>query len=527
VGLLVVLLVTLGGLRPASAQVAVGDSLWRLGKTDEAAAAYRRAVELDQNSVRANFRLAQTLAWGNNTDSALVFLRNARARVPDDPDLRFAEATYLGWARRFDEALAQYDSILAQNPGPDFAYVRVAVARTLSWAGRLTEAEAGYREALEADPTLRDARFGLAQLRAWSGDLDGAMSGYRALEADDPTETRLLVAIAQVALWQGRSGTAAQTLARVQSADTALDDVAAVRRAVREARGFSVGLTTSFSQDRDENRNAWQTFTVQGIAGDATRITATAGYLGADDPHRSSNRMLGEFALSLPVGRGTFTAGVGVRDLDPAPLDPAAPRPEGRVAVTGRLGMSQRLAPGFTVGGAVARWPFDEIAALMVLELDVDQVDLTAEWRVAPKVTLSGGATRLGFSDGNVRLGYTGRLTWRLPSGFNVGAYGTAFGYDFKAPRYFSPHTFRAAEVNGGWGREASTWTAFLGGGFGGQKVADAAVQRQWHADGRLSRRLGDPWWVEASAGSSTSAAATAIGAYRYDVLTLGLRRRF
>ena len=316
-------------VRPAAAQVAVGDSLWQLGKTDEAAAAYRRAVELDQNSVRANFRLAQTLAWGSNTDSALVFLRNARARVPDDPDLRFAEATYLGWARRFDEALVRYDSILAMNPGPDFTYVRVAAARTLSWAGRLTEAEAGYQAALGADPANRDARFGLAQVRAWSGDLDGAMSGYRALEADDATETRLLVAIAQVGLWQGRSGTAEEAIGRVPPEDTALADVASVRKAVREARALSVGLTTSWSQDRDENRNAWQVLSVQGMAGDATRITASLGYLGADDPHRSSDRMLGELALSLPVGRGTLSAGVGVRNLGPAPLDPTAPRPPG------------------------------------------------------------------------------------------------------------------------------------------------------------------------------------------------------
>ena len=82
VALALALVVTLMGAlsaRPLHAQVAVGDSLWQLGRTDEAAQAYRRALAEDRNSVRANFRVAQTLAWNRNIDSALVLLRAARA----------------------------------------------------------------------------------------------------------------------------------------------------------------------------------------------------------------------------------------------------------------------------------------------------------------------------------------------------------------------------------------------------------------------------------------------------------------
>ena len=150
------------GAAEARAQVTVGDSLWRLGRVEEASAAYRKAIEEDRNSVRANYRIAQTLAWRNNIDSALVLLRAARERVPDDPDLLFTEATYLSWAKRYDQAIVRFDTLIAAHPGNDFAYVRVAKARTLSWAGDLAGAERGYRDVLSRDSTDRDARFGLA-----------------------------------------------------------------------------------------------------------------------------------------------------------------------------------------------------------------------------------------------------------------------------------------------------------------------------------------------------------------------------
>ncbi|MEY3701646.1 MAG: hypothetical protein RI891_938, partial [Gemmatimonadota bacterium] len=116
------LVVTLMGAlsaRPLRAQVAVGDSLWQLGRTDEAAQAYRRALAEDRNSVRANFRVAQTLAWNRNIDSALVLLRAARERVPDDPEFLLTEAMYLSWDQRWLESIVRYDSVIAANPGPE------------------------------------------------------------------------------------------------------------------------------------------------------------------------------------------------------------------------------------------------------------------------------------------------------------------------------------------------------------------------------------------------------------------------
>jgi len=81
--------------------------------------------------------------------------------------------------------------------------------------------------------------------------------------------------------------------------------------------------------------------------------------------------------------------------------------------------------------------------------------------------------------------------------------------------------------VTAAWGREGTRWSAGLSGGAGVQQVDTAQVQSQWHADARLARRIGAHWQLEAFAGKSTSAAASAVGAYAYSTASLTLRRAF
>jgi tetratricopeptide (TPR) repeat protein len=513
-GAALVVVVTSAAAAPLAAQTAVGDSLWRLGRLDEAAAAYRRALEEDRNAVRANFRVAQTLAWSQDIDSALVLLRAARARVPDDPDLLFTEATWLSWARRFGEAELRYDSLLAAHPGNDFNYVRIARARMFSWDGRLVDAARGYRDVLARDASDRDARFGLAQVRAWSGDLDGAAAAYARLLAEDPGEVRTLVALAQVRLWQQRTASAARLADRASARDSANGDVAELRKAIAAARAVRAEVGTFWSEDSDRNVNQWQTVGARAVVGDGLRLGATAGFLTATDPTRTSRRAMGEVSAGYPVLRGSVSAALGVRALDPAPLVAGSPV-EGRTLFTGRLGVEQRVVPGLTVGASVARWPFDELAVLMPLALDVDQWEVTAAWR-AP-----------GGSGGRGRRHWSVRAARPLPRGFTAGAFATGFGYERRAPRYFSPPRFVAAELAAGWAHAGPRWTAGLDAGYGRQRIDTLATQDQWHLNARAGRQWGTRWAVELVGGRSTSAAASAVGAYAYTTLGLQLRRTF
>ena len=514
-------------LVPAAAQVAVGDSLWRLGRIDEAAAAYRKALDEDRLSVRANFRLAQTLAWGSNIDSALVLLRAARVRVPDDPDLLFTEATYLSWGKRWDEALVRFDSLALSHPASDFDYVRVARARTLSWAGRLAEAARGYAQVLGRDSTNRDALFGLAQLSAWSGDLGGAATRYAALLATDPTEVRALVGLGNVRLWQQDFGKARALAERAQASDSSNTEVRDLRRAVRTATAPRVELSHDWSEDTERNTNRWQRVTVRTTTRGGLRTSAALALLHATDPFRESRRTLAEGSLGLPFGRGSLTAFVGARRLSPAPLNVGDPAPKDRTVLSGRLTLQQRVWPTLTLYGTVSRWPFDEIASVTPLALDITQGDLAADWRATSTLTLNGALGTLGYSDGNTKRTWSARATQRAAKGFAVGAFVSGFTFETKRPRYFSPPAFIAGELTAGWSRESPAWVMSFGGGYGAQRVDTLAAQDQWHLDAVATRQWSNGWAVELHGGRSNSAAASAVGAYAYSTLGLSLRRIF
>ena len=506
------------------AQTAVGDSLWRVGKFDEARAAYERAIAEDRNSVRANVRLAQFLANGSNIDSALVLLRAARARVPDDPDLLFTEATYLSWARRFPEAIARYDSLIAKQPGRDFDYVRVARARTLSWSGRLEDARAGYASILVDAPNDRDAKFGLAQVRAWTGDLTGAAQAYESLLTDDPDDPRVLIGLAAVRSWLGRPGTALRLLDR--SATRAPDDpdAASLRAAILAQNAPQFSIQQNYSEDSDINVNRWSIATARMTIGNV-RSFLSWGALNATDPIRNSRRQAVDAGASLPVGRVMLSGALGTRVLRPtwriASGNPVLPD---RQVLTMRASAAMPVTARVSATVGVARWPFDEIASLLGRALDVDQQDLSVDWRATSKLRVSTNVTRLAFSDDNTRTTGSMRLAYPLARGFTLNAYGIGFGFANRSTSYFSPSAFRAIEVGGGWAHDSPIWGALVSGGVGVQRIdTGLPMQSQWHLDARVRRQITPRVDVEAFGARSTSAAASAVGAYQYDLIGIGL----
>ena len=521
------------GATRSDAQVAVGDSLWRLGRIDDAVAAYRRALEEDRLSVRANYRLSQTLAWSSNIDSALVLLRTARSRVPDDPDLLFTEATYLSWGKRFAEAVLRFDSLGAAHPDTSYDYVRVARARTLSWDGRLEEAARGYEAILARDAANRDAAFGLAQVSAWSGDLDAGAARYERLLASDSTEVRTLVGLGNLRLWQQRPGDARRLLARAVAADSANQEVKDLQRAVASAVAVRAELSTDYSEDSDRNVNRWQSLRLHAFLFDRMRAGLTVAQLAATDPGRIARRTLVEGSLGIPVWRGSLTAVASLRQMSPGPLNPGGPAPPDRDVVSGRLTLAQRVTSTLGVAATISRWPFDEIASITPLALDITQADLSADWRVARGTTVSASLGLLDWSDGNQKRTWSARATRQLPRNFSAGAFITGFGFDSTSTRYFSPAQFISGEATGGWTHDTPRWSAGLGAGLGGQRVGTRATQSQWHADARLERKWTARWSLEARAARSNSLAATAgsvssaVGAYAYSTLGLSVRRSF
>ena len=513
----VVLIAMAGAIAPLAAQVEVGDSLWKMGRTSEAAAAYQRALEADRYSVRANVLTARTLAWGSNTDSALVLLRNARVRVPNDPDIRYAEALYLSWGKHFDAAIIRYDSLLRTNPELD--YVRVARARTLSWEGRFGEAEEAYRAALALPmhdkDAIRDAQTGLAQVTAWRGDLAGAAAKYAALLADDPGDPRALAGLASVRTWEGRPRAAEGLLARALRRDSTNAETKASLAAARAAAAAHTDVEFDWSDDSDGDRNAWTLASYRAFVTDELSATAKAGYLGASDATRHAGRTLGELGLAATGDVLSGSASLGARSLSPD--TPGVPD---RAALTGRLSLSARLGPSAHVGFSAAHFPFDEIASLMARAIDLTSLDLNADVTPWQRSTIALTAGTLDFSDGNRRTNLTLRASQRWTGRPWVGVFARSMSFAEQIQGYFSPAHFLLCESQGGWELEGARWSGSVSGGLGSQKIAsDKPWQVEYHAEGRLARRWASGNALALTGGLSTSAASSAVGAYRYSTL--------
>lgn len=502
-----------------AAQVEVGDSLWKMGRTSEAAAAYQRALETDRFSVRANVLAARTLAWGSNTDSALVLLRNARVRVPDDPDIRYAEALYLSWGKHFDLAVIKYDSLLKTNPELD--YVRVARARTLSWAGKLADAEQAYRAALALPMTdkdaIRDAGIGLAQVTSWRGDLAGASKQYQALLADDPGDPRALAGLASVRTWQGRPRAAAALLERALKRDSTDAETRASLATARAAAAQHTDVEADWSDDSDGDLNYWSVATQRQYITDQVAATSTVGLLEASDAIRHAHRELGEFGLAASGDVLSGSAALGVRALDAD--TPGVPD---RAVMTARIGGTLHVGPLATLGVSASRFPFDEIASVMAHSIDLTSLDANADFTPWEHGTVAFTAGTLDFSDGNHRSNFTIRASQRSPDRPWFGVYGRAMDFAQTVTDYFSPGHFLLYEAQGGWEHEATAWSGSISGGLGEQKIDTGKPwQSEYHAEGRLARRWKSGSSLALTGGVSTSAASSAVGAFHYS--TLGL----
>lgn len=499
-----------------ASDLARADSAWLEGRDDDARAAYRRVLARDPGAVRANHRLALLLSRIDRTDSALVLVARARVIEPRDPGLLITEARLLSWAGRLEEAVADYDTLLAMDRSHREA--SLGRSRVLGWAGRYAAADSMYAELLAADPHDIEALTGRAQNQAWEGHLDLAEAGYVAATRLDADNVDALVGLARLRHQQGRERSADAQVARALAIDPSSRTARALRGEIRAARRPQV--TLGFAGNRDSDRNiGWSRTVLASIAlADGLRGTLAGGSLAASDPARTAHRLLGEVGLDASRGRGRLGLAGGTRWLD------ASSGPT-RAAGSWRASFGYRAMDHLDAGVGIARYPMDETALLIDLGPRLTEVQASVDAGVGRGVALSAGGGVARLSDGNRRG--SGVVAAMRPWGRHVsaGVLGRVMSYRDHGAGYFSPDHFSLTEARGILTLPRGTWTARINAGLGVQQVGrGAAGQLAWRVAGQL--RLG--WAVidhlEASLGASNSAASSTTGAFRYLSADVSLR---
>jgi tetratricopeptide (TPR) repeat protein len=486
--LLIALILSLGaplsavGVRPLAAQQRDGDEAWNAGRYEEARAAYERVLAEDPAAFRANFRVGILLSWEGKLDSSLVLLSRARTAAPGDTELRLTQARVLAWHQRYRQAIAAYDSLLAEQPALEPA--AVGRAEALSWWGRRREAEREYGSVLARNPRNVDALVGLGYL-------------YH---------------------WQGREGPAARLVRTALAIDSTHASLQKLDREVRTATRSTVETGASWSNDSDHNTAFWQTVGGNARLSDAIRAFGSAGLAETSDPTRDATRVGGEAGLTWAMGSVQLTGAAGARRLDPDSSD-------SRTAATYRGRASYRPVPAFGVSAGYFRVPFDETANLIDRELDLESLEAGFDASLGGGLSVFGGASAAWVSDSNQRTGGIAQILQTIHRRFFVGAFGRTLSYDRKGTGYFSPDRFRLLEALTGYSIESGTWDGRLSGGLGAQQVGrDGDAQSEWHLEARIGRRWGIANRMELFGLVTNSAVSSTTGAFRYRSAGVTLR---
>jgi predicted CXXCH cytochrome family protein len=174
-------------------QSALGDLAARRGRTQEAEAAYRKALEIDPTFEPAALNLADLQRAAGHDDEAERILRAALGRAPRSAPAHYALGLALVRQKHLPEALAELRQ--AVTLAPDEARFAHTYAIAQHDTGAPADALATLRAALQRVPYDRPVLLALINYEREAGDLDQVRTHarlLRQLEPDDPNVARLV-----------------------------------------------------------------------------------------------------------------------------------------------------------------------------------------------------------------------------------------------------------------------------------------------------------------------------------------------
>src|SRR6185503_995841 len=168
----------------SGAYVAAGDIYMMMGRFQDAAAAFRKAVALDPQSAEAVNNLGEALGELKQYQPALQAFQKAVALDP-----KYLRARYnmgVTYDRLGQNKYAEFVYRILIREHPDFPLAYDSLAVTLSKSGRAREAIAFHQKAISLNPTDPSFCYNAAVSYLMLGDVRNAQEQKRQVEKLDP-----------------------------------------------------------------------------------------------------------------------------------------------------------------------------------------------------------------------------------------------------------------------------------------------------------------------------------------------------
>jgi superkiller protein 3 len=187
----------------ADAHEARGEALLALGRNEEAAAAFRKAMELDPRMNVARVRLASALLAQGQAAQAVT-----EARKATEADQKSAQAFAVLGLAILAENKANWSDAIAQAQNGRFLnekdpWVQVAVGKVFEGGDNLDQAALAYKKALETDPGYTPARAALLSAQVRKGETDAALVEAQKLAAEMPESGEIQLELGRLLLRKG------------------------------------------------------------------------------------------------------------------------------------------------------------------------------------------------------------------------------------------------------------------------------------------------------------------------------------
>ena len=208
--------------RKALYYVSLGDLYRCRDDRQKQITSYRRALEMDPDSVKALYRLGKAYAETGNFDEAIECLKRGLEANPDLPELYYELGEIYAFQKQNKRALDTFEKAIERRP--DYTAAMLSLANLLRDQGLFSKAGNYYRQAGQLEPDSTALKYSLGIFYHMQHAYDEAKRCYEQVIEDSPAHYGVHVNMGKLYQDQNDFGNALDYYNRAERIDPANAD---------------------------------------------------------------------------------------------------------------------------------------------------------------------------------------------------------------------------------------------------------------------------------------------------------------